>query len=64
MSQGDILRVLKKEKWMSAKEIAGKLKISVSTVHTSLRKLRESQDIIFKEFWYEGKWKGWIYRLK
>ena len=52
MSQEKIIKILKdkrnKESWFTAREIAGKLRIAVSSATVSLKKLREARLIRFK----------------
>ena len=49
MSQGDVLKVLKrKNDWLTNKQIAQKLGLSDSTVNANLNKLVKSGDILRK----------------
>lgn len=50
MGQQEVYDFLRKNKlkWYSSKEIAKKLKVSVGSVTNSLRRLRESKQVLFK----------------
>ena len=50
MGQQEVYSLLKKHKakWFTSKEIADKLRASVGSVTTCLKKLRDSSDVSFK----------------
>lgn len=56
MGQQEVYSFLKrnKNKWFSSKEISKGLGVSLGSVMTSLKRLRESRAIDFRE----GKWKN------
>lgn len=68
MGQYDILEFLKKKKgaWFSSKEIAKKLKLNPSTVTMSLKKLRKSNLVKYKQQYInenkQGKRMIYMYR--
>lgn len=51
MGQQDIYDFLKKNqaKWFTSKELSERLKISIGSVTMSLKKLRESRSVKFKQ---------------
>lgn len=51
MGQQDIYDFLKKNqtKWFTSKELSERLKISIGSVTMSLKKLRESKSVKFKQ---------------
>ena len=66
MGQQDIYNFLRKEynknpdEWFTARDISKKLKVGNSSVVRSLKPLRNSSQIMFKEVWnrYVYKYKG------
>ena len=49
MSQGEVLKILrrlKENEWIGTTELVKIMKIGRSTIHTNLRKLRNSNDIV------------------
>jgi len=50
MGQQEVYDFLKKNKtsWFSSKEIAKKLKVSIGSVTNSLKRLRESKQVLFR----------------
>ncbi|MBS3110236.1 HTH domain-containing protein [Candidatus Woesearchaeota archaeon] len=50
MGQQEVYDFLKKNKkmWFSSKDIAKKLKVSIGSVTNSLKRLRESKQVLFK----------------
>ncbi len=66
MGQEEVYTLLKrhKEKWLSAKEIAKRLKASSGSVITSLKKLREGKIISFKLAKRIANRKVYVYRFR
>ena len=62
MSQEDVLEFLKKhpDKWFYSKEISHLANLSIGSVCTSLKRLRKSDEILFKGI----GWKGDEYQYK
>jgi predicted transcriptional regulator len=59
MGQGDILKILIKEKgWLTSKELAQRQHTVISATLVSLRKLRDRNEIIVKK----GK-RGFLYKI-
>jgi len=49
MSQEDILKILKNEKEITAKELAKRLDVSENTVRVNLRRLFKSREVLRRE---------------
>ncbi len=66
MGQQDVYDLLKKHKnkWLSSKEIAKRLKASSGSVITSLKKLREGRIISFKLEKRIANKKVYVYRFR
>jgi len=59
MSQHDILKVLRKLKeneWISTGKLVKKVKIGRSTIHSNLKKLRNSNDVVSRR--RRGNWRN------
>lgn len=50
MGQAEILKVLKKDKWMKSSEIAKKLNQSQSTTSLSLNKLLRQEEVLVRNY--------------
>ncbi len=64
MGQGDVLKILKKnkEKWMTAKELAKSL--GITSVNNSLKKLFEQTEILRREIMILGNYHAYQYKIK
>lgn len=65
MAQGDVLRLMREDKWITANEVFSRVQCNRSSVNTNLKKLYDSGDVErrFKKIDDDYDYREFEYRL-